>query len=773
MKNKKHMKLAITTIIMFITAASFTFNPGNTAHAEQPVLVEENFDQVDGGLPNGWKTIEGQAKVENGKLKLTSPSSSAPARVVVPLPDKNENIVFEADMTFDSAVDDTRWASLMYRVQSENYPYYQFAIRRGTTALNGVEFAERNAQNQWFVPEATFFTEKFEYKKPYRIKIIVSKNRVQQFINNKLVINSDQATNWTNGDIGFQANGSTVLFDNVKVSTFDQDLPPVDNSGAFLPGETETNIINAPTLIGSSLPEAANSNTASVLLKVERNGSGKLMTNDQPLSEVLSSVQNKHIPILQIEQKGIEEDVVTILNETQTTDVHIVSSNPAIVKEITTLMPTARGGIVYTKNSFNKHDLNQLVRTVHSSNAKVALIPQKVLTLETVHYLHTRMVAVWGLGAETEDAAHELIHTGVDGIITNNPAATVESLGKYPENTIVQRPIVAAHRGVPSMAPENTMAGYQLAYDLGADQIETDLQLTKDGYLVIMHDTTVDRTTNGKGAVSSLTLEEIRQLDAGIKFGEEFAGEKVPTFREFLQAFKGKDVILLVELKDEGIEEQVMREIQEEGMIDQVVLQSFNLGSMVKSYELNPEIPIGYLYSAGVPEAQSAKIQNAKKMMNYGTTHNVTLNASYGSTYKEFIQYMRQRGMLTMHWTFRDEEPFRDKLAQGLIGPITDYMQWLTDSPISLETPIKKVNLKPGKTSTVRAKAFVDYRTAKKENIASELFVAENTDVVKVNGNTIEAVSPGTAQVFVKHTFSMLGQEWNVVGEPIEVHVRK
>ncbi|RST77332.1 DUF1080 domain-containing protein [Siminovitchia acidinfaciens] len=773
MGNQKLKKLAIGAMIMLITIASFPPTPSNTVHAEQPVLLEENFDQVDGDLPNGWKAIEGQAKVENGKLKLTSPSSSSPARVAVPLPDKNGNIVFEADMTFVSAVEDTRWASLMYRVQSENYPYYQFAIRRGTTALNGVEFAERNAQNRWVVPEATFSTENFEYNKPYRLKIIASKNRVQHFINNKLVINTDQAANWSNGDIGFQANGSTVLFDNVKVSTFDQDLPPIDNSGAFLPGETETNIINAPTLIGSSLSEASNSNTASVLLEVERNGAGKLMTNGLPLSETLTAVQNKHIPILQIEQKGLEEEVVDILNETQTTDVHIVSSNPTIVKAITTMMPTARGGIVYTKNSFNKHDLNQLVRTVHSSNAKVAVIPQKLLTLETVHYLHTRMVAVWGLGAETENDSHELIHTGVDGIITSNPAATVEALDKYPKNTIVQRPIVAAHRGVPSMAPENTMAGYRLAYDLGADQIETDLQITKDGHIVIMHDTTVNRTTNGTGAVRDLTLEEIRQLDAGIKFSEEFAGEKVPTFREFLQEFKGKDVILLVELKDVDIEEQVMGEIEEEGMVDQVVLQSFNLGSMVKSFELNPEIPVGYLYSATVPGTPSTKIKNAQKMMDYGTTYNVTLNASYGSAYKEFIQYMRQRGMLTMHWTFRNEEPFRDKLAQGLIGPITDYMQWLTDSPISLETPIKKINLKPGKTSAVQAKAFIDYRTAKKENIESELFVAEKTNVVKVSGNTIEAVSPGTAQVFVKHTFSMLGQEWNVVGEPIEVHVKE
>ncbi|MFC5604359.1 glycerophosphodiester phosphodiesterase family protein [Sporosarcina koreensis] len=772
MKSNRFMKWGIIGVVALMAGVVYLFGAGKMASAEQTVLVEEDFDLLEGVMPEGWSVIQGQASVENGALKLTSPSSASPARVLIPLPDKNGNIVFEADMTFVSAVEDTRWASMMFRVQSGDYPYYQFAIRRGTNALNGAEFAERNAQNKWVVPEATFFTEKFEYNKPYRIKIIASNNRVQQFINNKLVINTDQASGLLNGDIGFQANGSTVLFDNVKVSSFEQALPPVENAGAFLPQEPETNIINAPTLIGQTLSAAESSNTASVLLKVERNGAGELVTNGVPLTEALANVQNKRIPILHIETKGIEGAIIDSLDAALTTDVHIVSSNPDIVKSITNLMPTARGGIIYTKNSFNKHDINELIRTVHASNAKVALIPEKLLDAENVHYLHTRMVAVWGIGAEDEGSAHALIHTGADGIITNNPAASIEALGKYPENTIVKRPIVAAHRGVPSLAPENTMAGYRLAYELGADQIETDLQLTKDGHLIIMHDLTVNRTTNGTGAVSDLTFDEIRQLDAGIKYSEEFAGEKVPTFKEFLQEFKGKDVILLVELKGVGIEEQVIREIEEEGMVDQVVLQSFDLGSMIDSFELKPEIPVGYLYSAAVPATTEAKIKNAQKMIDYGTSNNVTLNASYGSTYQEFITYMRQRGMLTMHWTFRGEEPFRDKLAEGLVGPITDYMQWLTDSPIRLETPIKKINLKPGKTSTVQAKAFVNYRTAKKENIASELFVVEDNGVVKLNGNTIEAVSPGTAQVFVKHTFTMLGTEWNIVGETIEVIVK-
>lgn len=739
--------------------------------AEKTHLIEEDFDRLDGELPNGWSVIQGQATVENGQLKLISPSSSSPTRVLVPLPEKNGNIVFEADMTFVSAVEDTRWASMMYRVQSTNYPYYQFAMRRGTTALNGAEFAERNAQNKWVVPEATFFTEKLEFNKPYRIKIIASNHRVQQFINNRLVIDTDQASTWLNGDIGFQANGSTVLFDNVKVSTFESELPPIENGGAFLPQEPKSNIVNAPILIGQSLSVATSSNTASVLLEVEQNHTGELITNNMSLENALRNVHNKHIPILQIEQEGLEDAIVNSLHATQTTDVHIVSSNPHIVKSITNLMPTARGGIIYTKNSFNKHDLNELVQNVHKSNAKVALLPEKILDAEKVHYMHTRMVAVWGIGAKNEREAHVLIHNGVDGIITDNPQASAEALGKYPENTIVKRPIVSAHRGVPSLAPENTMAGYRLAYELGADQIETDLQVTKDGHLIIMHDTTVNRTTNGTGAVKDLTLDEIRQLDAGSKFSEEFAGEKVPTFKEFLLEFKKKDVILLIELKSVGIEAQVIQEIEALGMVDQVILQSFNLGSMIEAFTRKPEIPVGYLYSASVPGTTTAKIKNAQKMMDYGTANKVTLNASYRSTYEEFINYMRQRGMLTMHWTFREEEPFGDKLAQGLIGPITDYTQWLTYSPIKLETPIKKVNLKIGKTSTINAKAFVNFRTSKKENIASELYVVEDNGVVRLNGNTIEAVSSGTAQVFVKHTFTMLGKEWNVVGEPIEVHV--
>src|SRR6185369_16562420 len=103
------------------------------------------------------------------------------------------------------------------------------------------------------------------------------------------------------------------------------------------------------------------------------------------------------------------------------------------------------------------------------------------------------------------------------------------------------QPVVAiAHRGEHRRHPENTMAAYRAAYDAGADFIETDVRTTSDGKLVIMHDASVDRCTNGHGEVASMTLAEIRKLDAGIKFDDSFRGTSVPSFEEVLEFARGK-----------------------------------------------------------------------------------------------------------------------------------------------------------------------------------------------------------------------------------------
>ena len=110
---------------------------------------------------------------------------------------------------------------------------------------------------------------------------------------------------------------------------------------------------------------------------------------------------------------------------------------------------------------------------------------------------------------------------------------------------------VAAHRGNSKYYPENTLIGFRSALELPIDQLEIDLHMCKDGHIVMMHDHTVDRTTNGTGRVRDLTLEELKELDAGSWKGEQFAGTQIPTFIEFLEMLRDyPEMTVNVELKD-------------------------------------------------------------------------------------------------------------------------------------------------------------------------------------------------------------------------------
>lgn len=146
---------------------------------------------------------------------------------------------------------------------------------------------------------------------------------------------------------------------------------------------------------------------------------------------------------------------------------------------------------------------------------------------------------------------------------------------------------VAAHRGWCSAYPENTMPAFRAAAELGVDQLETDVRVTKDGELVLIHDATVDRTTNGTGLVLEKTLAELRALDAGSYMGEAFRGVQIPTFTEFMEYVKGFPTLTLdIELKEwptKGHEaiayevcDRVLAIIDEYGFTDRVVINTFS-----------------------------------------------------------------------------------------------------------------------------------------------------------------------------------------------------
>ncbi len=111
------------------------------------------------------------------------------------------------------------------------------------------------------------------------------------------------------------------------------------------------------------------------------------------------------------------------------------------------------------------------------------------------------------------------------------------------------RPLIMGHRGAMGHAPENTLASFKLAHEMGVDAVELDVHLSADGVLVVHHDETLERTTSGNGEISAMTLEQLRQLDAGAKFSKDYAGERIPTLEEVLTWAKGVELPVVIEFK--------------------------------------------------------------------------------------------------------------------------------------------------------------------------------------------------------------------------------
>jgi glycerophosphoryl diester phosphodiesterase len=165
------------------------------------------------------------------------------------------------------------------------------------------------------------------------------------------------------------------------------------------------------------------------------------------------------------------------------------------------------------------------------------------------------------------------------------------------------RPLIFAHRGDSVHAPENTLASFELAARQGADAVELDAKLTSDGHVVVIHDATVDRTSNGNGKVARMPLAALRELDAGVRFSEQFRGEKIPTLDEVFEAV-GKKVFINVELTNystplDSLVPKVVLLVRKHGLEGRVLFSSFFPQNLFKAAQLQQGVPRGLLTWAG------------------------------------------------------------------------------------------------------------------------------------------------------------------------------
>lgn len=226
-----------------------------------------------------------------------------------------------------------------------------------------------------------------------------------------------------------------------------------------------------------------------------------------------------------------------------------------------------------------------------------------------------------------------------------------------------------AHRGASGYYPENTMLAFEKALELGATGIETDIQMTKDGELVLIHDELVNRTTDGNGLVKDYTYSELSKLDAGGKLFPEFKGLKIPTLKELLEFAKEKNLMLDLEIKSNviqypNIEEKIIDTIYDYKMQDNVILSSFNHYSLVKVKKISKKIKIGLLYVAGLyhPE-RYAKSIGAEALHPY----------FHAVNNPKIIKDIKKSKILINPYTINDENFLKLFVDYGVTGIITNY----------------------------------------------------------------------------------------------------
>ncbi|WP_047871015.1 glycerophosphodiester phosphodiesterase family protein [Nocardiopsis sp. RV163] len=250
------------------------------------------------------------------------------------------------------------------------------------------------------------------------------------------------------------------------------------------------------------------------------------------------------------------------------------------------------------------------------------------------------------------------------------------------EYTTTERPLIAvSHRGASGHAPENTLAALDTADRLGAETVEVDVQRTKDDVLVLMHDTTLERTTDveevfperGSYEVADFTMDEVRELDAGAWFDASFDGEPVPTFAEGLDRLEQLDLNLFLELKEPGLYPGIEQEIADEltgrgtwlepnpdGEPRRLVVQSFDWQSVRRSKDLLPSVPHALL--GRVPES-SIDEHDWAQMINPNHT---TIDATY-------VERVHEAGMEIMPYTINERSRMDTVLGWKVDGFITDY----------------------------------------------------------------------------------------------------
>ena len=433
-----------------------------------------------------------------------------------------------------------------------------------------------------------------------------------------------------------------------------------------------------------------------------------------------------------------------------------------------------------TAERISKDELYEMYSQAAGAYAQAIIVPYQLATKENVALWQEYELSVWAFGNEVDTLTEAawLVASGANAVISDNWSLVADVLtGVFTANdTLTRTPVWTAHRGYSSKYPENSISACVGAYEVGADFAEIDVRLSSDGVVMLMHDDTIDRTTNGKGTLSNMTYEQLKQYK--LKHGGKVTDETIPTFEELLQYFKDKDFKILCEFKSSQskLPKACVDLIKKYGMEKQVVFISFN-ASLLTNVKQHMNTSTGYLVSA----APSADADDTAAMLNayYERQNNVlsyhcTMAINYGGMTAEFLRDATERGLTLFSWTYNlsSASMVSKMFHAGMNGLTTDDPQYLTNTVKGLKAPTLMYVLPEG-TAKMKVESFT--YGGKYTDISSKVTytVIDNDGVISIAADgTVTGLKEGSASFIASYTTTLPDKStYTLYTQPVTVKV--
>ena len=784
--------IAIILVALFLIGA-IAAAIATATHAEDlkdgDLLYECDFSD---GLPEDFRIVtkdKSRVKVEDGYLYLDAQGVEF-VRVLLPASlDKYGNYEITIHATITNARDAGRWGSITYRTQNGDYPYYQMCFRYNTTANNGVEFATRTEANAWSVTSTGPYERYMSDGGFFEFSVFVRDDHAVHSVNGTPVVDCYDAGVYSTGGIGLQANYSILQVDDIKVTYLSSAAQSV-KTGFTEIAQPDLGVIGGYALSEyvtdqASLDRVANAEIkpANVIFYVDSGlnltgADGKPAFTD--LGTALEKLGGAVMPTVYVKTEAAAAAVCSYLSKNAITDVFVMSDKDDVLLKARTDYTLCRGVLDLTEELKTKtlrtSDLLAIRGRANAAHASIVVLPDTAATQHNVKYIYDRLVAVWVASTSpvtTVSQAFGILSYGGYGAITDNTelmykTATEQMTG----NKLFRVPLNIGHRGIPSQAPENTVEGCKLAYELGADVVENDVYLTKDGYIVIMHDGTSGRTCNKDLSIEKSTLAELRELYVNKQFSgkEGFTECRIPTLEEYYEEFKGKDIQIFVELK--GTSEQLVKTFTDitlqYGMEGQVNVITFHENQIKNLHKNFWEMSAGYLCNPLVTgDTGEKQVQSVlKKVQQLSSTY----NPNYSGHTAEYVYNANMRGLSTWPWTIDNKSDYIKFFMWGYSGITTNNCTLPAEYAKLLTSKQSEYALQEGQTLQVEAEMTTYERKTSDVSKTVRVIPLDGKMTVGEN-NVISFDGTGEFTYALEYAFKKGKAEYTLYTEPVTVTV--